>query len=157
MAELTRKQQILLIEYGQAGEMCRNHDKLLRTGLVIFGAVQAAIIGFIGTQSESRLLELFLLQFLGFWLSVIVLLTTLRLAYRYASYMERAKCIERQLGMYLFECSQDFFSFENVPAKLFGNKRLWASVPFVTLWLYFLLLVRGGEKYGRSLFEWLAL
>jgi len=157
MSELTSEQQILLQEYHQAGQMCRNHDQLLRTGLVIFGAIQAAIIGFIGTQQNSGVLELFVLELFGFWLSVIVLLTTLRLGYRYQSYMERAKCIERRLGMYLFDCSQDFFEFACVPAKKLGNKRLWASVPFLSMWLYVALIVRDGRSYADAILCWLGL
>jgi hypothetical protein len=150
MTHLKPEQQILLHEYQQAGEMCRNHDQLLRTGLVIFGAIQAAIIGFIGTRKDGGLLELFVLELFGFWLSVIVLLTTLRLGYRYQSYMERAKCIEHRLGMYLFNCSQEFFAFAEVPAKRLGNKRSWASVPILSMWLYVALIVSDGKKNAEA-------
>lgn len=49
--DLNSEQQILLQEHKEASQMCRNHDQLVRTGLIIFGAAQAAIIGFIGTRT----------------------------------------------------------------------------------------------------------
>lgn len=147
MAELTAEQQILLHEHQEASQMCRSHDQLVRTGLTIFGAAQAVIVGFIGTQQGKASLALFLLEVFGLWLSVIVLLTTLRLQKRYESYMERAKCIERRVGMYLFECSQDYFAFASIPIKRFGNKKLWASVPVVAIGMYLILL-------GRDVVVW---
>lgn len=151
MANLTAEQQILLHEYQEASQACRNHDQLVRTGLTIFGAAQAVIVGFIGTQKGGASLALFLLEIFGFWLSVIVLLTTLRLQKRYESYMERAKCIERRVGMYLFECSQDYFAFASIPVKHFGNKQLWASVPVLAIGMYLILLGRDIVVWVRSI------
>lgn len=151
MAELTAEQQILLHEHQEAGQMCRNHDQLIRTGLTIFGAAQAAIVGFIGAQKSRADLAFFLLEIFGLWLSVVVLLTTLRLKKRYESYIERAKCIERRVGMYLFECSQDYFAFASIPVKRFGNKNLWASVPIVAIGVYLVLLGRDAVIWISSL------
>lgn len=146
MTNLSREDEILLREYQEAGEACRSHDQLIRTGLGIFGAVQAAIIGFIGTVSVGSHFELALLEILGFVLSIVVLLTTLRLQHRYATYVQRAKCIETRLGMCLYNCSEEWFYIarDRIPAGWAGNKVLWASVPFTTMVLYSLLLYRDG-------------
>lgn len=146
MSNLSNEQEILLKEYREAGVTCRNHDQLIRTGFSIFAAVQAAIIGFIGTRKETGTLELVLLEGLGLWLSVVVLLTTLRLHYRYKTYMERARYIERQLGMNLYQYSFDYFGIHKIPGQWAGNKKLWASVPCLTFLLYTVLLLRDGPK-----------
>jgi hypothetical protein len=148
MSNLSNEQEILLKEYQEAGETCRNHDQLIRTGFSIFAAVQAAIIGFIGTKKDIGSLELVLLEVLGLWLSVVILLTTLRLHYRNKAYMERAKCIENQLGMYLYQYSFDYFDIEKekIPGQWAGNKKLWASVSLLTFFLYTVLLLRDGSK-----------
>jgi hypothetical protein len=39
MSNLTGEQEILLKEYQEADETCRNHDHLVRTGFSIFAAV----------------------------------------------------------------------------------------------------------------------
>lgn len=151
MSELSREDEILLREYAQAGEACRANDTLVRTGLTIFGAVQAAIIGFVASRGNTGItLELFLLEVLGLWLSVVVYYTTRRLHYRYKNYMERARCIERQLGMNLYQFSYEYFGSEPVPAKWAGNKRLWATVPAVTFVIYVVLLLRGLWPIVRS-------
>lgn len=146
MSNLSNEQEILLKEYKEAGETCRNHDQLTRTGFSIFAAVQAAIIGFIGIRKEIGSLELVLLEVLGLLLSVVILLTTLRLHYRYKTYMERARCIERHLGMYLYQYSFDYFGSKKIPGQWAGNKKLWASVPCLTFLLYAVLLLRDGPK-----------
>jgi len=67
MSHLSREDEILLREYQEAGEACRGHDTLVRTGLTIFGAAQAAIIGYIVTRGPIVTLELVLLEILGLW------------------------------------------------------------------------------------------
>lgn len=151
MSELSREEEILLREYQEAGEACRGHDTLVRTGLSIFGAVQAAIIGFIASQEKSITVELVILEILGLWLSVVVFFTTRRLHYRYKNYMDRARCIERRLGMYLYQYSFEYFGSERVPAKWVGNKKLWASVPAVTFLLYLILLGRAAWPSVRTI------
>ncbi len=146
MSNLSNEQEILLREYQEAGQTCRNYDQLTRTGFSIFAAVQAAIIGFIGARTGIGPLELVLLEVLGLWLSVVILLTTLRLHYRYKTFMERAKCIERHLGMYLYQYSFDYFGVKKMPGQWAGNKKLWASVPCLTFLLYAVLLIRDGRK-----------
>jgi hypothetical protein len=150
MSDLSREDEILCREYQEAGEACRGHDTLVRTGLTVFGAAQAAIIGFIVTRGPSITLELVLLEILGLWLSVVVFFTTRRLHVRYSNYMERARCIERRLGMYLYQYSYEYFGTESVPAKWTGNKKLWASVPALTFVLYLVLLGRAAWPSVRG-------
>jgi hypothetical protein len=151
MSNLSNRQDILLKEYAIAVETCRNHDQLTRTGLSIFAAVQAAIIGFIGSQKGSMTIELQLLKALGLWLSFVVFLTTLRLHHRYKAYMERLKSIEHQLGIYLYQYGFDYFARPDIPGNwkdkkilrhIEGNKRLWATIPLLTFGLYLLLIIR---------------
>lgn len=69
MTELSREDEILLREYAQAGEACRANDTLVRTGLTIFGGVQAAIIGFVASRGDTSItVEMILLELLGLWL-----------------------------------------------------------------------------------------
>jgi hypothetical protein len=150
MNDLSREEEILLHEYKEAGQACRGHDTLVRTGLTIFGAAQAAIIGFIVSRTAVTI-ELVLLELLGLWLSVVVFFTTRRLHYRYGNYMERARCIERRLGMYLYQYSYDYFGSEGGPAKWAGNKKLWASVPALTFLIYLVLLGRAIWPTVRAL------
>jgi hypothetical protein len=151
MNDLSPEQKILLQEYSEAGQVCRNADQLVRTGISIFAAVQAAIIGFIGTQKGDGTLALQLLKALGLWLSFVVYLTTLRLHYRYKSYMARMRSIENKLGMHLYRYSYRYFGIQGqrIPGQwrngvlskcIGGNKRLWASIPLLTFVLYLLLI-----------------
>lgn len=140
MNALTREEEILLQEYREAGQACRNHDQLIRTGLTIFGAVQAAIIGFVVAKEGVETFEKVLVEVLGLWLSIVVLLTTRRLHYRYKTYMERAKAIERRLGMYLYQYSFDYFGANKISGP--GNKKVWASLPVLAMIIYVLLLGR---------------
>ena len=153
MNDLSREQKILLQEYSEAGQICRNTDQLVRTGISIFAAIQAAIIAFIGTSKHIGSLEVVLLEVLGLWLSVVVLLTTLRLHYRYKTYMDRAKHIEHKLCMYLYQFSYDYFGVAKIPGAWAGNKKLWASVPALTFLLYALLLVRDGRTLFGCMFR----
>lgn len=151
MNDLSREQEILLREYKEAGETCRNHEKLIRTGLTIFVAIQAAIIGFIGKSTNSSPLNIFLLEILGLWMSVVVLITTLRLHHRYKNYIERAKWIEQRLGMYFYQYSFDYFKNKPIPGQCLGNQKLWASIPLLSFFLYAILIVRDGNKLVESL------
>jgi hypothetical protein len=149
MADLLREDEIALREYQEAGQACRGHDTLIRTGLTIFGAVQAAIIGFIASRGSSFTLELALLEILGMWLSVVVFLTTHRLHYRYKNYMERARAIEGRLGMSLYQYSYDYFATGRVGK--WGNKRLWATVPQLTFLIYLVLIGRSSWTFLKGL------
>ena len=154
MSQLSHEQEILLKEYQEAFEVCRDHGQLVRSGLSIFATAQAAIIGLIGTQKITGNFELVMLEVLGLWLSVIVCLTTLRLRYRYGNYMERIKCLERQLGMNLYLYSHDYFELDKIfcskiPGRC-GNKFLWASFPLITFILYAFLLIRDGKRFFSS-------
>ena len=149
MNALNREEEIWIREYQEAGQACRNHDQLIRTGLTIFGAVQAAIIGLVVAKEGVDVFEKVLVEFLGLWLSVVVLLTTRRLNYRYKTYMERAKAIERRLGMYLYQYSYDYFGDKNIPGP--GNKKVWASLPVVAIIIYALLLGREAYQFLKTL------
>lgn len=139
---LTTEQEMLLREYELAGETCRNHDSLIRTGISIFGAAQAAILAFLASKSGIELLERVFLEGLGFWLSVIVLATTYRLSHRYRTYMERARLIETKLGFDLFDHSEREFQRRRLLKYMPGNKWWWASLPFLLAVAYGYLLFR---------------
>jgi hypothetical protein len=66
--------------------------------------------------------------------------------YRYKTYMERARCMERHLGLCLYQYSFDYFGSKKIPGQWAGNKKLWASVPCLTFLLYAVLLLRDGPK-----------
>jgi hypothetical protein len=152
VSDLSRQDEILLREYQQAGEACRGHDTLIRTGLTIFGAAQVAILGFIATQTQpAPLPALAPLEFLGFWLSLVALATTWRLHHRYKNYMERSHVLERRLGMYLYRYSEEYFRSKWYLAWLPGNKMWWGSVPFVTLLIFAALLFRDGPAFVTGL------
>ena len=142
---LSAEHEILLREYSQAADACRANDTLIRTGLTIFVAVQAAMLAFLSNQHGAPTFALLLLEFLSMWVSVVVFLTTRRLHVRYENYMERARYLERRLGMYLFQYSYEYFGANPVtPSWVGGNKRLWASVPVVSFALVALLFCRHG-------------
>jgi hypothetical protein len=140
------EQELFLREYEQAGECCRNHDSLIRTGITIFGAAQAAILAVIVAQSKPNLCYTFVLELLGFWLSVVVLFTTFRLRRRYATYMKRAKHLEAQLGFTLYTSSQEEFESKWYLRLMPGNKTWLASLPalMAVLYLIFLFLHVGS-------------
>jgi hypothetical protein len=105
--------------------------------------MQAAVLAFLSNLKGPPNLALLLLEFLSMWVSAVVFLTTLRLHIRYRNYMERARQIERELGMYLYEYSYQHFKSTPIPARhLGGNKTLWATLPFVTFVLVVALFLR---------------
>lgn len=133
--KMTRK-ELLVKEYEQAGEACRNHDSLIRTGITIFGAAQAAILAIIVGQSEPNICYTFALEILGFWLSIVVLATTYRLGHRYANYMTRAKKLEETLGFILYTHSQAYFESKRHLSYMPGNKTTLATLPAVMAFIY---------------------
>ena len=145
---LSGEQEILLREYEQAGEACRNHDSLIRTGLAIFGAAQAAILAFVSSQSKPiDSLEIVMLEALGLWLGVVVLMTTFRLHHRYSTYMSTIHAIEAKLGISLYSDSQKYFESKWYLKLLPGNKYLWASVPGLAVLIYLVLLCRDIKPF----------
>ncbi len=141
---LSTDQEMMLHEYQIAGEMCRNHDALIRTGITIFGAAQAAILAFIASRTDAELTELLMLEGLGFWLSIVVLATTFRLGHRYRTHMERARQLEEKLGFDLFNYSQRDFESKWYLNRLPGNKRALISLPTLLAITYGWLLIRDG-------------
>jgi hypothetical protein len=140
---LSAEQEVLLREHAQAADACRANDTLIRAGLTIFVAAQAAVLAFLSNQRAAPSLALLLLEFLSMWVSAVVFQTTRRLHVRYKNYMDRARYIERRLEMYLYQYSYDYFGQHPVPPKWAGgNKKLWASVPIVTLALVAILFTR---------------
>lgn len=137
---LTTEKEMLLREYQFAGEICRNHDSLVRTGMIIFGAAQAAILAFLASNSDTAPLVIGLLKGLGFWLSVIVFATTYRLSHRYRTYMERARSLESQLHFDLYDYSEREFQRRWLLKHMPGNKWWWGSLPFLLALAYGYLL-----------------
>jgi len=142
---------MLLREHEVAGEMCRNHDSLIRTGITIFGAAQAAILAFIASDNDVEPHAILILEGLGFWLSVIVLATTYRLGQRYRTYMERARVLEVKLGFDLFNYSQRSFEGHWFLKRMPGNKRWWISLPLLLICAYLWLLFRDGWPLLKQL------
>ena len=156
MSNLSRQDEILLQEYQEAGRACRGHDQLIRTGLLIYTAAQAAIVGFIGTKGADKSLELCILEIFGFWLSVVVLLTTMRLHHRYKTYMQRARYIERTMKMSLYQYSLDYFDDQKtkIQGRFAGNKVLWATVPILFGIAYGILLIRDASPVVGDFINW---
>lgn len=134
-------EELQIKEYEQAGEACRNHDSLIRTGITIFGAAQAAILAVLAGQTEPNPCYTLALKILGFWLSIVVLATTYRLAHRYASYMNRAKDLEQSLGFTLYSQSQEYFQSKRILKLMPGNKTTLASLPLVLAIIYLVLII----------------
>ena len=155
MSNFTRQDEILIQEYQEAGRACRGNDQLIRTGILIYTAAQAAIVGFIGTKGADKSLELCILEIFGFWLSVVVLLTTLRLHHRYKTYMQRARYIERSMKMNLYQYSFDYFENQKnkIPGWFAGNKKLWATVPILFGIAYVILLIRDATPFVGKLLD----
>ncbi len=142
------KKELLLKEYAEAGSACRANEALVRTGLTIFVSVQAAIIGFIQVTSGSLITrEVLLLEWLGFVASVATWISLLRLRLLYSAYIERAKCIERRLGLALYTAAWPFLEEARAPGQKIGNKKLLATLPATTFAIYLLLLVSDAPKY----------
>lgn len=135
-------QQLKLAEYQQAAEMCMNHDSLIRTGITIFGAAQAAILTIL-TQGSLRPEYEFSLKLIGLTLSVIVFFTTYRLARRYGGYMARAKTLEADLDFHLLSSSQAEFDQSRLLKIMPGNKAWLAGFPILMGGVYVFLLYAG--------------
>jgi len=138
---------ILVEEYEQAGAACRNHDSLIRTGITIFGAAQAAILGILMNESKDNFYYTFSLELLGFWLSIVVYVTTFRLGQRYATYMERVKDLEWLLGFKLYTSSQEKFDRTWYLKYMPGNKTSLATLPILTAIMYGCFLLNHLFKF----------
>ena len=63
--------------------------------------------------------------------------------------MDRIRCIEKQLGLYLYQYSHDYFKADKIPGRLkriiircpFGNKELLATLSLIALVLFIILLI----------------
>ncbi|MBU7047113.1 MAG: hypothetical protein HXS54_11825 [Theionarchaea archaeon] len=102
MSKLTGKQEILIREYEEAGKTCRWYEHLRRLNLFVFVAMVTVIIGFIQTRELSSIgnipLELF-----GIFIGVTIWDAEKRVSDYYKFYIWRAKDIERELGMTLYQ------------------------------------------------------
>lgn len=147
----TQKKELRLREYEQAGEACRSHDSLIRTGITIFGAAQAAILAIIVGQSRPNLCYTFFLELLGFLLSGVVWITTFRLGRRYATYMKRAKELEKELGFTLYTSSQLEFESKWYLKCMPGNKTSLATLPILMALIYGFLLFLHFERFFEAI------
>ena len=132
-------QQLKLAEYQQAVQMCTNHDSLIRTGITIIGAAQAAILTML-TQVSLKPEYEFSLNLIGLSLSVIIFFTTYRLARRYGGYMARAKILETDLNFNLLSSSQAEFEQSCLLKIMPGNKAWLAGFPILMGGVYVFLL-----------------
>jgi len=146
-----QEKELRVKEYEQAGEACRNHDSLIRTGITIFGAAQAAIFAIIVGQSEPNPCYTYFLEVLGFWLSFVVWITTFRLGRRYATYMKRAKDIEKELGFSLYSASQEEFKSTWYLRCMPGNKMSMASLPILMAVIYGFLVIENFEQFIEAI------
>lgn len=142
---------VMLYEYQEAGQACRNIESLVRTAISLFAAIQAIIIGFIQTRTSVSL-ETILIEVFSIVVSVVTLFSILRLQMYYSAYMERAKCIERRLNMnlYLFGC--EYMDIMKAPAQRIKNKKLLAAIPATVFVIFAILLVRDAKCYLSYLF-----
>ncbi len=133
--------EFLAREYEQAGSACRNHESLIRTGITIFAAAQAAILAILMKEPNPNPdpFYAYCLELLGLWLSVVVGITTFRLGRRYTTYMKRAKSLEHQLGFALYTASQEEFEKHWYLRKP-GNQTWLLSLPILTALIYIIHL-----------------
>lgn len=147
---MDNERETLIHEYNEAGQACRNNEGLVRTGISLFTAIQAAILGFIQTRAKVSL-EVVLIEVLAIVVSIVTFLTVLRLQMLYTAYMERAKCIERRLCMNLYTYGWEYMEVKKAPAQKIGNKRLLAFIPVTVFILFAILLIRDGKAYIVSI------
>lgn len=90
------KQEIELRIYAEAGQACRSHEMTSRTGVLLFIAIQTAILAFIqreGLLCASNIpIELF-----GIFTCFVVYVMVVRQRLYYRSYIKTARRIERTL------------------------------------------------------------
>lgn len=123
----------MLAEYREAGETCRASASLMRNGLAFFATLQAVVFGFL-ESADSSSLPVILLEVFGLVVSIITAATMWRLGTRYTHYMQRARYLERSLGMHLYEYSR------LLTGQGLGNHRLLLAIPGVAAILYVVLL-----------------
>lgn len=102
MSKLTGKQEILIREYEEAGRTCRWYEHLRRLNLFVFVAMVTVIIGFIQTR-ESSSIENIPLELFGIFIGITIWDAEKRVSDYYKFYIWRAKEIERELGMTLYQ------------------------------------------------------
>ena len=151
MAKGNADKQVMLLEYQEAGQACRNNESLVRTGISLFTAVQVAILGFIQTRNCVTL-ETLLLEILALVVSVVTFLTIIRLQMLYTAYMKRAKEIEAKLKMKLYTAGWRYMETQKPPAQKIKNKRLLAAIPVVVFGIYAVLFVRDVKMYFFALY-----
>lgn len=92
-----KSEEILLKEYGEAGQVCRHYETLTRTSLSIFLPFFTAVIGYLLSSAASAATKLGL-SIAGFLISLLLLNTIIRLQAYYRSYIDRSKEIEKLIG-----------------------------------------------------------
>jgi len=95
------RQEILLKEYTETGEVCRQNERLTRTGFYLYFLVATAIVGFTYRDGTDKTI-VNILNFAGLLASIITLNVIRRLQLYYRSYITTAKEIEAALGMRLY-------------------------------------------------------
>lgn len=95
------REQILLAEYKEACDFCRAHEQHTRTALAFYLALSTAILAASYAPAVSATGRVWL-GFLGFGVGIFVLNIVLRSRAHYASFVGRARNIEKQLEMSLY-------------------------------------------------------
>jgi hypothetical protein len=115
--------QLLLAEYSEACQAARSHELNSRSALNFFLAFGGALLALVFTGPLSNAERVSLL-FLGFAMGMFVLNTVFRHRAYYATYIHRAKEIEKELGMVLYTKAWEDLRV----SRTFSNKHAIAGI-----------------------------
>lgn len=138
MCNLTREEEILLREYGEAGQLFKLVAQLRRAGLVIFIAIESAIIGFIQTR-PLKSIENIPMEIFAILVGVATFNSEFRLACSRNSIMKRFKEIEDRLKMTVYTNTEN----DLMVSKTIPNKNLFPLIPiFLIVYLISLIVIQ---------------
>jgi hypothetical protein len=120
--------EVLLAEYGEAGEVSRAHEQNVRQALNAYLVIAAAIVAVCSTDGVSNPGRAWLC-FFGLAAGTFILNTVFRHRAYYRLYIARAKAIEAELGMKLY--TQAWEGIRS--SRTFSNKVAIAAVLVVLM------------------------
>jgi hypothetical protein len=138
MGSLTKKDEVLLREYAEAGHLCRSYEQLSRTSVAIFLPFSTAVSGFVLQNPSNNTTNLFL-SLIGFIVTILTLSVLYRVREFYHTTKTRAVEIEKMFKMSLYARIDTALKNDKItpPNKI---AFLWAVGLFAPL--FFVLLVR---------------
>ena len=124
------EKEILLKELELAHGICNETGAILRKDVRLFVLLLSAILAFSAYKGQPDILTQLLLLFVGFFISLLFSITVYRSRAYYQCYLERAKEIEKKLGMELLESGKKIFGNDQFKGRL--EKIDWKIERFVT-------------------------